>query len=72
MSGPKTDTESDDATDQHEPSDNACVGFPPIPESAVNGIEFCLWSLEKAGVTFKHGRTAAYWNLVSVLGRHIK
>lgn len=46
--------------------------LPEIPESAKNGLEFCLWSLERAGVEFVNGQTAAYWHLISTLSQHIK
>ena len=48
------------------------ISFPAIPESAANGIEFCLWSLEKAGVRFRNGKTAAYWHLIATLSQHIE
>lgn len=50
----------------------AVPDMPSIPESAANGIEFCLWSLEKAGIEFVNGKTAAYWHLISTVSQHIK
>lgn len=43
-----------------------------IPESCENGLEFCIWCLEKAGFKFKNGRTSLYWNLVHVVMNHVE
>ena len=46
--------------------------MPDISQSTVNGLQYCLWSIEQSGSHFKNGKTACYWNLIATLAKHIQ
>jgi hypothetical protein len=51
--------------------DNEQIPSVEIPQSAELALEYLIWLLERAGVKFRSGKTALYWNLIHVVMNHI-